>query len=169
MEAHMTFQVGDTVVHWSFGIGRIIALEERAVAGATLLYYEVKIRDFSVWVPADARIESRLRRPTSAQAFKKLFAILGGPAGPMSRDWRERKSQLHTRMAGGEAASICQVIRDLTTLEQKKLLNVDDKLILKQACTLLFGEWEYAMGVPPAEVQADFYRLVGQPSALVAG
>src|SRR5512140_1293243 len=106
----MNFQVGDTVVHWSFGLGQIIGLEERAVAGEKQLYYEVRIQNFSVWVPADGRLASRLRTPTSARGFKKLFAILGGPAGLISGNRRERKLELHTRLAGGKATAICQVI-----------------------------------------------------------
>ena len=164
----MNFQIGDTVVHWSFGIGQIIGLEKRAVAGENQLYYEVKIQDFSVWVPANSKLASRLRSPTSARAFKKLFAILGGPAGPISGDRRERKSQLHTKMVGGKASDLCQVIRDLTSLEQEKSLNYDDKSTLKLACTLLLGEWGYSLGLPPAQVQAALYQLLRQPSAPVA-
>jgi CarD family transcriptional regulator, regulator of rRNA transcription len=164
----MSFQVGDTVVHWSFGLGQIIGLEERAVAGEKQLYYEVRIQNFSVWVPADSRLASRLRSPASARAFKKLFAILGGPAGIMSGDRRERKLQLHTKMAGGGAKAICQVIRDLTTLEQEKSLNYDEKSILKQACTLLLAEWGYALKMPAAQAQADLYQMLKPPSVPLA-
>jgi RNA polymerase-interacting CarD/CdnL/TRCF family regulator len=163
----MNFHVGDTVVHWSFGLGQIISLEERGVSGKSQLYYEVKIQNFSVWVPADSRLASRLRSPTSARAFKQLFAILGGPAGAMSADRRERKLQLHTRMADGKAKAICQVIRDLTTLEQVKPLNYDDKSILKQARSLLVGEWGYSLEMLPAQVEAGLYHLLAQPSVPV--
>ena len=164
----MNFQVGDTVVHWSFGLGQIIGLEERAVAGEKQLYYEVKIQDFSVWVPADGKLGSRLRSPTSARAFKRLFAILGGPAGIMSSDRRERKLDLHMKMAGGKDTAICQVIRDLTSMEQQKSLNYDERAILKQACTLLLAEWGYSMAIPAAQAQADLYQMLKPPSVLLA-
>ena len=165
----MNFQIGDSVVHWSYGLGQIIGLEERAVAGENRLYYEVKIQNFSVWVPADSRLASRLRWPTSARAFKKLFAVLCGPAGTLSGDRHERKSQLHTKMAGGEAKAICQVIRDLTTLQQEKSLNYDDKSTLQRARTLLLGEWGHALEMPAAQAEAGLYKLLTQPSVPVAG
>lgn len=165
----MNFHVGDIVVHWSYGLGQIVGLEERAVTGENQLYYVVKIQDLSVWVPADSRLASRLRWPTSPQAFKKLFDILRGPAGTLSGDRRERKSQLQTKMAAGKAKAICQVIRDLTTLEQEKSLNYDDKSTLKRASTLLLGEWGYSLEMPPAQAQADLYHLLTQPFAPVAG
>ncbi len=165
----MDFQVGDTVVHWSYGLGQIIGLEERAVGGENQLYYEVKIQDFSVWVPADSRLATRLRWPTSARAFKKLFAILCGPAGALPTDRRERKLQLHIKMDGGTAKAICQLIRDLTTLEQEKSLNFDDKSILKRAHAFLLGEWGYSLEMAPAQVEADLYRLLKPLPAAVAG
>jgi CarD family transcriptional regulator len=161
----MNFQVGDTVFHWSYGLGQITGLEERALAGDSQLYYVVQIQDLNIWVPADNTAASRLRAPTSARAFKKLFAILGGPAGTLPDDRRERKSHLHARMAGGSAEAICQVIRDLTTLEQVKSLNDDDKSMLKRARTLLLGEWGYSLEIPPAQAEASLYQLLRQPSA----
>jgi RNA polymerase-interacting CarD/CdnL/TRCF family regulator len=165
----MNFNVGDIVFHWSYGIGQIIGLEERAVGGENRLYFEVKIQAFSVWVPADSKVASRLRLPTTARAFKKLFAILDGPADPMPGDRRERKLQLHTKMAGGTAQAICHVIRDLTTLEQEKSLNYDDKAALARARTLLLGEWEYSLGLPPAQVQNALYQMLKPASAPLPG
>ena len=30
----MNFHTGDTVMHWTYGIGQIVNLEERAIAGS---------------------------------------------------------------------------------------------------------------------------------------
>lgn len=165
----MNFQVGDIVFHWSYGLGQITGLEERAVGGENQLYYVVKIQDLNIWVPADKMVASRLRLPTPARAFKKLFAILGGPAGMLPDDRRERKSHLHERMAGGSAEAICRVIRDLTTLEEAKSLNDDDKSMLKRARTLLLGEWGYSLEMPPAQAEASLYQLLKQPSVPTTG
>ena len=75
----MVFHVGDPVVHWTYGLGKVAAIEERALAGQKTLYYAVEIHDLTVWVPADDKVATRLRPPTSQRAFKKLFAILSGP------------------------------------------------------------------------------------------
>ena len=72
----MGFKIGDPVMHWTYGFGRIVKLEERALSGKATLYYAVKSRDLTVWVPADDNLDSRLRPPTSAAGFKELFEIL---------------------------------------------------------------------------------------------
>src|SRR5512142_3509069 len=89
-EKPMNFQVGDTVMHWNHGLGQITALEERGVLGESRLYYAVQIQDICIWVPADALLAGRLRRPTPAQAFRQLLAILAGPAENLSPDRHER-------------------------------------------------------------------------------
>ena len=158
----MNFQAGDTVMHWSHGLGQITGEEERSVNGENKLYYVVKIQDFKVWVPEDELLAGRLRLPTSAAAFRRLFAILSGAAQMLPDDRHERKTQLHSRMATGNAESICHVIRDLSTLEQKKTLNDDDKSTLTRARKMLLGEWEYSLKLLPAQAEDDLSQLLQQ-------
>ncbi len=160
----MDFQVGDTVMHWSYGLGQIIAKEERRVNEQNKLYYVVKIQELSVWVPVDAMLAGRLRRPTSASAFQRLFAILSGPSQSLPDDRRERRSSLHARMAGGDAESICHVIRDLSALRKAKALNDDDNATLKRARSLLLGEWGYSLKIPPGQAEDGLGQLLEQPS-----
>ena len=160
----MQFKVGDPVVHWTHGSGKVVGIEERALAGQKTLYYVVEIHDLTVWVPADEKASSRLRPPTSQRAFKKLFAILSGPGESLSEDRHERKIELHRKLQDGNAASICGVIRDLSSYQQKKALNDDDKQILIRACNSLLGEWEYSFSVPLAQAESELHRLLKQDS-----
>lgn len=160
----MKFQVGDTVMHWNHGLGEIMGVEERNVTGEKQLYYVVKFQTLSVWVPADKLLATRLRAPTPAAAFERLFAILSGPAQALPGDRRERKSELHTRMGNGNAESICHMIRDLSALEGKKALNFEDKAALKWARTMLLGEWGYSLRVTAAQAEDSLHALLTQPA-----
>ena len=70
----MNFYKGDMVMHWSHGIGQIVNLEERALAGSKTIYYVVQMQDMTVWVPADSKVGSRLRPPTPKFRFQRLLA-----------------------------------------------------------------------------------------------
>jgi CarD family transcriptional regulator len=145
----MNFKVGDIVMHWNHGLGQIMALEERRVMGESQLYYAVQTQDINIWVPADAMLAARLRLPTSAQAF----------------------AQLHAKMTDGQATSRCHVIRDLTTLEEEKSLNEDDRSILKRARTMLLREWGYSLKVPLAQAEDELQELLSHspaPTQIVA-
>lgn len=156
----MDFRVGDPVVHWSHGIGEIIGLEERAMAGKNTLYYVVKIQEFTVWVPADDKVLSRLRVPTSERKFKKLFAILSGPGASLSDDRLVRKTQLHNGLADGKVETLCHVIRDLTSYALLKHLNENDKDVLQRARNLLVGEWEFSLSIPLVDAEIELGRLL---------
>lgn len=156
----MKFQVGDTVMHWNHGLGQITGLEERKVTGESQMYYVLRIRDLNIWVPADKLAAGRIRPPTSARSFKKLLAVLSGPAHSLPDDRRERKATLHTRMSDGTAESLCHVIRDLTKREEARPLNDDDRSTLERARDMLLGEWGFALKVPPAQAQDDLYKIL---------
>ncbi len=163
----MKFQVGDTVMHWNYGLGQITGMEERLVTGTSQLYYVLRIKDLSVWVPADKSAGERMRPPTSARSFKKLLAVLGGSADDLSDDRRERKLQLHAKMSAGTAESICHVLRDLTTRELNRPLNDDDRATLERARAMLLGEWVYALQVPPDQAEHDLHKIL-KPTATQA-
>jgi RNA polymerase-interacting CarD/CdnL/TRCF family regulator len=164
----MDFNVGDSVIHWTYGLGKIIGLEERALNNQTTLYYVVQIQELTVCVPADAKTMSRLRIPTSEPEFKNLFAILSGSGESLSDDRFERKNQLRKELAGGTAETICRVIRDLTFFQSRKQLNDDDKNTLKHAWSLLCGEWVYSLSVPLVQVETELRRLLAHPVENVA-
>ena len=69
----MDFQVGDRVVHWSYGPGEIIQMDEKELSGRKSLYYVVQIKDLTLWVPVDATDAASLRYPTPASDFDTLF------------------------------------------------------------------------------------------------
>ncbi len=87
----MDFHEGDTVMHWTYGLGKVIRLEERVLSGKTEIYYAVQIGDMTVWVPADDKLENRLRPPTSKSEFKKLMNILSKPGEPLPDDRHEQR------------------------------------------------------------------------------
>ncbi len=156
----MDFRVGDSVMHWTYGLGQITQLEERAVSGQNTLYYAVQIRDMTVWVPADDKLESRLRPPTQSTKFKRLLAILSSPSEPLPIDRQERKLHMLELLKDGRAESICRVIRDLTSFRQAKPLNDNDQAVLKRLQTALLSEWGFALSVTPAQAEMEMRRLL---------
>jgi RNA polymerase-interacting CarD/CdnL/TRCF family regulator len=165
----MEFLMGDPVIHWTYGLGKIVRQEERTFSGEKKLYYVVQIRDLTVWVPADAKVMSRLRSPTPEREFSKLFAILSGLGESLSDDRLERKTHLVEEMKDGKAEAVCRVIRDLSFFQQRKPLNDNDKLILRQASDSLLGEWGFSLSIPLAQAQVELYRLLVKPSQIMAG
>jgi RNA polymerase-interacting CarD/CdnL/TRCF family regulator len=161
----MDFHIGDPVMHWTYGFGQVIQLEERAVSGQKTLYYAVQVRDMTVWVPADDKLASRLRPPTTSTRFKRLLAILSGPGQALPEDRQERKLRILELLKDGSAESLCRVIRDLSTFRQKKSLNDNDQAVLRRVQTSLLGEWGFALSLSPAQAELELQRLLTKTAA----
>jgi RNA polymerase-interacting CarD/CdnL/TRCF family regulator len=158
----VNFHSGDTVMHWTYGIGQIVNLEERALAGSKTIYYVVQVRDMTVWVPADSKVRSRLRSPTPKPRFQHLLAVLSSPSEPLPEDRLERKTRLLELLQDGRPESLCQVIRDLSAYQKQlgKPMNDNDQMILKQSRNTLLGEWEFVLSITHAQAEYELHRLL---------
>ena len=156
----MDFHPGDPVMHWTYGFGQVVRLEERDLSGSNILYYAVQIKDMTVWVPADGKLESRLRPPTPQSGFKKLVGILSSPGKPLPEDRQERRTKLLEMLKDGRAESLCQIIRDLSASQKIKSLNDNDQMLLKQVKNSLLGEWGFALSITPAQAELELHRLL---------
>ena len=158
----MDFQIGDKVVHWSYGPGEVIQVDEKNLGGRTAIYYVVQVRDLTLWVPVDQGEKHSLRLPTSADQFEALFGILRGLGEVLAEDRYERKSQLTERLRDGKLESVCRVIRDLCFYNSKKKLNDNDAMILERARKFLLDEWKIAFRISSVDAQRELDRLLDE-------
>ncbi len=121
----------------------------------------------TVWVPADGKLDSRLRPPTSQPGFKKLVAILSSKGKPLPEDRQERKAYLSETLKDGRAESLCMIIRDLSASQKIKSLNDNDQMLLKQVKNALLGEWGFALSITPAQAELELHRLLTPESVAV--
>ncbi|MFH2101899.1 MAG: CarD family transcriptional regulator [Chloroflexota bacterium] len=156
----MDFRMGDPVMHWTYGLGQVVGLEERVLSGQKILYYAVKVGDLTIWVPADDSLGSRLRPPTTPTGFKQLFTILSSPGEPLPDDRQERKVKLVDQLKDGRAESLCQVIRDLFAYQQTRPLNDKDQLLMKRSREALIGEWGFVLSILPVQAETELHRLL---------
>ena len=165
----MDFQVGEKVVHWNYGMGEIVQLDEKLLAGQMTHCYVVRIRDLTIWVPIHQMGDSSLRLPTPRGEFNNLFAILSSPGELLSNDRLERRTQLIEKIRDGKLESICQVVRDLSFYRQAKKLNDHDKTILDRAQNFLLNEWRLALTVSLPDAERELNRLLGDSAQKAGG
>ena len=154
------FHVGETVVHWNYGLGEVIKMDVQFIHDREMLCYVVKIHELTIWVAADDPNISSLRKPTPENQFTDLFAILKSDSEPLPQDRFDRKAYLTERMKDGRLASICRVIRDLISFGHEKKLNDNDKTTLERAERMLVNEWEFSLSVPRTQAHAEMMSLL---------
>jgi RNA polymerase-interacting CarD/CdnL/TRCF family regulator len=161
----MDFHAGDTVMHWTHGLGTVIRREKRDLFGHQALYYAVKIGEMTVWVPEDENLRNRLRIPCSKARFRRLLALLSKPGEPLPQDRHERKLLLLELLKDGRAESLVQVIRCLASYRHVRSLNDNDQATLRRVQSALLGEWEHVLSVTPAQAERQLYSLLDAASA----
>jgi RNA polymerase-interacting CarD/CdnL/TRCF family regulator len=164
VENEISFQVGDQVIHWSYGPGKILQLDEKELSGTIRQYYVVQIRDLTLWVPVDEPSRRCLRLPTPAREFKHLYKVLAGAPESLSGDRFERKVQLTERLKDGALESVCQVVRDLTYHKRSKKMNDHDNDVLNRARNFLLSEWSVSLSIPVEQAEEELKRLLGEDS-----
>lgn len=142
----MNYGIGDTVVHWTHGLGTIIAIDERQLAGVTQQYYVIEVELYKFWVPIEEAQEGSIRFPTDNIQFIRLLDVLRIPGQKLPDNQYKRKNELRERMQKRTLEGLCHVIRDLSDRSQSHALNQNDSSVLFRAEEYLLDEWVLAMG-----------------------
>lgn len=157
----MVFQVGDKVIHATFGLSEITGIEEKLIQGHPTNCYVVRTTELTIWIPINDQEQHSLRAPTPPDEFERLSAILTHPSESLQEDRLMRKSQLLEQMKDGQLTSICRVVRDLSHYKKIKKLNDQESSILERAVNSLLTEWTYSLHIPLSQAHQDLYSLLG--------
>ena len=162
----MNFHKGDSVMHWTHGLGKVLRMETMTLSGEKTLYYAIQIGDMTLWVPDDDKLETRLRLPTEAAEFKGLMDILSDPGELLPIDRFQRKKLLLAWLDDGRAETLFRVIRSLCTYHQAgHPLNEDDQALLKRSKKALLAEWSFSMSIPLARADHELHHLLASSSS----
>ena len=156
----MVFGIGDKVIHWTYGLGDIVHIEEKPIHGHPTNCYVVRTSDLTIWIPIN-ELQGSLRVPTPPDEFVKLFDILTSPGEKLPEDRMLRKDQLIAQMKDGQLSSICRVMRDLNYFKLTNKMNDQEKSILERATNSLLTEWVYSLGVSNTQAQQALAKLLG--------
>lgn len=149
------YKVGDTVAHWTFGSGKIIAVANKGLPGKPRFYYVIEGSEQMLWVPVDENGSSSLHLPTSRPDFKLLINILRSRGEKMSNNPYQRRAQVEERMQKASPTDLCLVIRDLNYRSHSRKLSNSDNRLLKHAQTNLLDEWELSLGTPREQARRE--------------
>lgn len=156
----MRYAVGDTVVHWTHGLGTVVAIDEMDLAGATKPYYVVEVEQFKLWIPLEEAHDGSIRPPAESSQFETLFDILRTQGQPLPDHYDQRKNGLRARMQKRTLADLCHVIRDLSDRSRHHSLNENDAAVLFRAQEHLLDEWVVSLGIDRSQALKTLEILI---------
>lgn len=154
------YEVGDIVVHSTFGSGKIVAVADKGLPGAPCFYYVIENRDQTLWVPVEENGRSSLHLPVSSSDFMLLVNILRGQGEKLSKNPYQRRDQLDERMHKATPRDLCLVIRDLSHNSRRLKLSQSDTRVLRQAKSILLDEWERSLGTSRERARSEMKSIL---------
>lgn len=142
----MMYKIGDTVVHWTYGLGTVVNIEEKQLGEVVELYYVVAFDDIRIWVLTEKGDRGSIRLPTESMQFDELFKILRMPGDELPDRYNKRKVILQERMHKWTLTDLCHLIRDLSDRSRMHTLSPYDSSVLLQAQRHLLDEWVFTLG-----------------------
>jgi CarD family transcriptional regulator len=162
----MNFQIGEKVIHSSFGFAEIIGIENKSISGNKQQFYVVKTKDMLIWVPISDNPSIKIRLPSSKNDFQSCFNILRSTYSPFSTDRNIRKKTIQSKINSGKLTSLCEIIRDLSFYRMNNKINDSEKLILEKAILVLIDEWGFVFGIPSSNARSELNKLLNESYAV---
>jgi len=103
------------VVYPSHGVGRVIEIEKREIAGQMLEMYVIEFEKEKMTqrVPIEKIKENGVRKVSTKNQLKEIFEILTGKAKIRRTMWSRRAQEYEAKINSGDIKLLAEVVRDL--------------------------------------------------------
>lgn len=149
------FQIGDVIVHWTYGLGTVVGIDQKDIGGIAQQFYIVEVGLLKIWVPVELAEVSAIRFPTESSQFKANLDILRTLGEQLPEHQFKRKIELRDRMQQRTLVDLCHVIRDLTDRSHQHSLNQNDSSVLFRAEEHLLDEWVISLGAERSDALGE--------------
>ena len=146
------YSIGDWIVHIYFGVGQILSKEIMTLEGIRQMYFRIKTKNSSYWLPL-AKIDfNRVRPLASKYQIKKALALTRKPPRILSKDYSVRGKEISQAINDISLYSKARMIRDLQGRRVSDYLNFGEIEQLKNIKVNLCDEWALVMQQSPETV-----------------
>ena len=124
-----SFKVGDKAVYPGQGVGEVMGIEHKEVAGQRQSFYVLRILEngMRIMIPINKVGSVGLREIISEDDVKQVYSILKEKDISVdSTTWNRRYREYMEKIKTGSVFEIAEVMRDLYVLKKTKTLSVKD-------------------------------------------
>jgi CarD family transcriptional regulator len=161
-----TFRVGDKAVYPGQGVGEVMGIEHKDIAGQRQSFYVLKIMEngMKILIPINKVGSVGLRSLIDEKAVNKVYGILKQKDISVdSATWNRRYREYMEKIKTGSVFEIAEVLRDLYLLKGDKDLSFGERKMLDTARSLLIKELAFAKGVTEQDIENDLKKIFNIP------
>jgi len=162
------FKIGDKAVYAAHGVGEVMGIEKRDVAGSKRVFYVLKILDsgMKVLIPTETAKSAGLREVISKKQAAQVMEVLeSDEIAVESQPWNRRQREYMDMLKSGSPIQVARVLRDLYRLKAGKDLSFGERRLLDTARSLLIKELALARRVKETVIESEITAIFGKVAA----
>src|SRR6266511_4295212 len=149
-QASPNFKVGDKAVYPGQGVGEVMGIEHKEVAGQRQSFYVLRILENGM----------KIMIPMNKVGSVGLREIIGEKEVSVdSTTWNRRYREYMDKIKTGSVFEIAEVLRDLYLLRSDKDLSFGERKMLDTARSLLIKELAIAKECDEQDVETDLKKI----------
>jgi len=135
------FEIGDWVVHYYYGVGKVEDIVEKGLEGNEKVFYKVSTKDIDYWIPLEDEYTDHIEPIRSKKEFDQALKIIAEAPKPIAEHHKSRKKRIHDRWLEGNLESRARLLRDLHGRLKLEKLSFSEKEMLEMVRQFFINEW----------------------------
>jgi CarD family transcriptional regulator len=162
MGAQGAFKVGGKAVYPAHGVGEIMEIQTKTVAGRERTFYVLKIVEngMKIMVPTETASATGMRPVISKTEAEEVISILKSTdVAVKTQPWNRRYREYMDMLKSGSPKEVAKVLRDLNRLKGDKDLSFGERRLLDTARSLLVAELALALHKKESDIESQILAI----------
>jgi CarD family transcriptional regulator len=161
-ETRFGFKATDLIVYPAHGVGRIMAIEEQTVAGASLEFFVVYFAKSRMTLRAPTRkaASAGMRKLSDPAAIERMRRTLSQAPHKARGNWSRLAQEYESKINSGDIIAIAEVMRDLYRPTVNSGQSYSERQLYASAVDRLSGEVALVNGITEEEAVQELESLV---------
>ena len=136
------FRPNDFVVYPAHGVGKIVSIEDREIAGIELELFVISFEKdkMTLRFPTDKATSVGMRGLSSPDIVSRALATLKGKARVKRAMWSRRAQEYEQKINSGDLLAIAEVVRDLHRTDDQREQSYSERQLYEAALERLTRE-----------------------------
>lgn len=163
----LAYKVGDHIVYPAHGVGTIVEIETREVAGTMIELYVIDFiqEKMKLRVPTAKADAVGMRPLASDDVVKTAMKTLTGKAKIKRTMWSRRAQEYEAKIKSGDLVSIAEVVRDLHRGEDQPEQSYSERQLYESAIDRLAREVAAIKSIDAADAMTELEKSLQKTAA----
>ncbi len=159
------YAISDWVVHCSYGVGQITAIEEKPLYDGEVCRrdcYRVETTDGVYWFPVDQTDNQRIRLIATPRQLRRVLHVLKQPAESDEVQKPELKAKISRVRSNAALEPVVCLLQELFALNRERKLNLEEERTLKRLTKHLIVEYARSMEIKMAAARSMVFKMLSE-------